>query len=487
MDLEFITPYPNALEPQFGSNDIVQGDFLFQEHITLAYIPIWLSQESFTSMLCEGSRDVEAKFFVPGCGFTKELLKVEDRIIHPSKFWSEIRRFQEIDAGSPGTYRRFIVVATGISRDLEPLVNELRRVRNYQDFSQENFTIKDNSFRDYIQIITGIKGTDQDAFFIFNKVIIDIDWNNVKNHSEAIFKQYLVDNLPEDDELSNNILDTIYNHIVKFIRSRKNHNITRKEIETKLRDKIPSNQQPPLRPILIYTATEPKDNPDHPGLHFDWASFSGGETRAIAPPQEWNRLLIELQKTRSWIEKYRNTKRIRLAGNRRLIPCLAIGSVFSAVRGYSIEMEHREEVWPTDAHPTHETPDYPLSHQIVGETGTRLVVSMSIGIRRDITSEVEANLEKYELTGTPLLHIKAEQPITSPQQINVAVGNIKKLIVDNLVRIGGKEIHLFFAGPAHLALFLGHRLDATAPITCYAWVATGQYSKTLQLFSGITK
>lgn len=486
-DLELITPSPSALEPQFSDGNIAEGNFSFQEQITLARIPVWLSQESFTStlMLYEGSGDVEAKFFVPSCGFTKELLKVEDRIIHPSKFWSEIRRFQEIDAGSPGTYRRFTVVATGITRDLEPLVNELRRVRNYQYFSQENFTIKDNSFRDYIQIITGLKGTEKDAIFIFDKVIIDIDLNNVKTHVEAIFKQYLVDYLPEYDDLSNKILDNIYNHLVTFIQQCKNQNITRKEIETKLRDKIPSNQQPPLQPLLVYTATEPEDKPDRPALRFDWAAFFGGETRAIAPPQEWNRLLIELQETRSWIEKYRNTKRITLAGNRRLIPCLAIGSVFSAVRGYSIEMEYREEVWPTDAHPTHETPDYPLSHQIVGETGTCLVVS--IGIRRDITFEVEANLEKYGLTGIPLLHIRAEQSITSPQHTNVAVGNIKKLIVDNLVRVGGKEIHLFFAGPAHLALFLGHRLDATAPITCYAWVATGQYSKTLQLFSGITK
>ncbi len=486
-DLEFITPSPSALEPQFCDGNIAEGNFSFQEHITLARIPVWLSQESFTSILCKGIAGVEAKFFVPGCEFTKELLKVENCIIQPSKFWSEIRRFQEIDAGSPGTYRRFIFVATGISRDLEPLVHELRRVHNSQDVDEEPFTMKDNLLRDYVQIISDLKGTEKDAIFIFDKVIIDVDWNNVKTHGEAIFKQSLVDNLPEYDDLSNKILDNIYNHLVTFIQQCKNQNITRKEIETKLRDKIPSNQQPSLQPLLVYTATESEDKPDRPALRFDWAAFSGGETRAIAPLQEWNRLLIELQETRSWIEKYRNTKRIRLAGNRRLIPCLAIGSVFSAVRGYSIEMEHREEVWPTDAHPTHETPDYPLSHQIVGETGTRLVVSMSIGIRRDITSEVEANLEKYELTGTPLLHIRAEQPITSPPQINVAVGNIKKLIVDNLVRIGGKEIHLFFAGPAHLALFLGHRLDATAPITCYAWVATGQYTKTLQLFSGISK
>ncbi|AUB42972.1 hypothetical protein COO91_09126 (plasmid) [Nostoc flagelliforme CCNUN1] len=37
--------------------------------------------------------------------------------------------------------------------------------------------------------------------------------------------------------------------------------------------------------------------------------------------------------------------------------------------------------------------------------------------------------------------------------------------------------------PAHLALFLGHRLDATAPIICYGWAENRQYSRTCRLFA----
>lgn len=476
---------PSLLEPQSRGGDIAEGGFSFQEQVTLARIPVWLSQESFTAMLREGIGDVEAKFFVPDRGFTKELLEVKDHVLQPSKFWSEIRRFQQIDTGSSNIYRWFILVATGISKDLEPLVNGLRRVRSPQDFYEENSTIQENSFQVYVQIIKRIGGTDKDAIFIFNKVIIEVDWNTAKPHGEAIFKQSFVDHLPEYEDLSLKTLDNIYNHIGIFIRQRKNQNITRKDLETKLRDKIPSHQQQPFRSILIYTAIAPEDNPKYPGIRFDWTPFSGGETRVLALAQQWNQLLIELQDTRSWIENYRNTKRIRLAGNRRLVACLVIGSVFSAVRGYVIEMEYREQIWATDAHSTHETPPYPLNYQIVGETGTCLVVS--VGICRDIIPEVESNLEKHGLASMPQLHIRGELPITSPQQANIAVVNIKKLIVKNLVRTGGKKIHLFVAGPAHLALFLGHRLDATAPVTCYAWVCSGQYSKTFQLFSEISK
>ncbi|MEI2577352.1 CD-NTase-associated endodeoxyribonuclease Cap4 [Scytonema sp. PRP1] len=474
---------PSLLEPQSRGGDIAEGGFSFQEQVMLARIPAWLAQDGFTAMIREGIGDVEAKFFVPGRGFAIEFLEFKDHTLQPSKFLNEIQRFREVDAGSPDTYQQFILVAAGVSRDLEPLVNGLRRVRNPQDFYEENSTVKENSFKEYTRLVKKIGGTEQDAFFIFEKVIVEADWNTAKSHGEALFKQSLAENLSEYEDLSFKTFDNIYNHLGTFIRQRKNQIITRKELETKLREKISPSQLPALRPILIYTAIASENNPEHHGLCFDWASFSGGETRAIALSQQWNHLLIELQDTRSWIEKYRNTKRIRLAGNRRLAACLAIGSVFSAVRGYAIEMEYRGEVWATDAHPTQETPVYPLAHQIIGGTGTRLVVS--IGILRDIIPEVEVNLEKYGLTGEPLLHIRGEQPITSPQHANNAVGSIKKLIVNNLVCIGGKEIHLFFAGPAHLALFLGHRLDATAPVTCYAWVSNSQYSKTFQLFSGI--
>jgi hypothetical protein len=164
-----------------------------------------------------------------------------------------------------------------------------------------------------------------------------------------------------------------------------------------------------------------------------------------------------------------------------LSACLAIGSVFSAVRGYAIEMEYRSEIWASDSHPTAETLAYPLAYQTLGDKGDCLVVS--IGIHRNILSEVQANLERFGLSDAPLLDVRGEQPITSPEQANVVVRNVKNIIVQSLLAAGSRTIHLFYGGPAHLALFLGYRLDATAPIVCYGWVGNSQYSRTCQLFS----
>ncbi|HEY9665799.1 MAG TPA: hypothetical protein V6C91_03295, partial [Coleofasciculaceae cyanobacterium] len=336
---------PSLLEPQSRGGDIAEGGFSFQDHIILARIPVWLAREGFTAMVKEGIGDVEAKFFVPGRGFVKDLIEVKDHVLQPSEFWSEVKRFQKIDAGSPETYRSFTLIGTGASKELQPLINGLNRVRGSQDFYEEQDGVKSNSIQEYARLVQ-IKGrTEQDALFLLEKVTVETDWNTAKPNGEAVFKQSLADCLKEYEDLSAKTIDNIYNHLATFVRRKKNRTITRKELEKELREKIPSHQQPALRPILIYTAISPEDNLTHPGLRFDWTPFSGGETRASAPPEQWDRLLIELQDARTWIENYRNTKCIKLLGNRRVSACLAIGSVFSAVRGYAIEMDYRGEIW----------------------------------------------------------------------------------------------------------------------------------------------
>ncbi|MFQ4138103.1 dsDNA nuclease domain-containing protein [Nodosilinea sp. PGN35] len=472
---------PSLLEPQSRGGDIAEGGFSFQDHVILARLPEWLAQEGFTAMVKEATGDVEAKFFVPRQGFVKNLIEVKDHTLQPAEFWKEVKRFQEIDVGSPGTYRRFTLIGAGASKELQPILNGLQRVQGSQNFYDEQDTVKKNSVQEYVRLLEDKGGTQQNALFLLEKVTVETDWNTAKSHGEAVFKQTLVDHLDEYRDLSGRVLDDIYNHLSTFIRRSGNRPISRKELEIKLWEKIPAHQRPTPHPIQIYTAIAPDDNPTHPGLRFDWTRFSGGETRAIAPPEQWNQLIADLHETRIWIENHRNTKRIKLLGNRRLSACLAIGSVFSAVRGFAIDMEYRGELWSTDAHLTGDTPAYTLVHNLVEGQGNRLVVN--INIYRNTLFQVQADLEKLKLLNLPLLNIQGEQPVISPQQINWIVSALKRLLIQSLQSKQCKEIHLFYTGPSHLALFLGHRLDATAPVICYGWTASQQYGRTCRLFS----
>jgi hypothetical protein len=478
-------PRPSLLEPEARGGDTAEGGFFFQENVILARVPGWLAQDGFTAMIREAVGDAEAKFFVPGRGFVIEYVEVKNHPLTPAEFWDEVKRFQALDAGSPGSYRWFTLASAGLSKELRPLINGLRRVRDPYGFYEDGSALKDNSFDDYVQVVKKLGHTGQEARFLFEKVLIDADLGTAQSHGEALFRQALIDHLPEYQDLPNRTLTEIFTNLSTFVRRRKNQPITRIELENKLREKIAPGQRPPLRSISIYTSIQ-TENEDHvPGLRFAWAPFFGGETRDFPPTEEWNqRLFGELRETREWILQHRQVRRIKLSGNRRLSTSLAIGSVFSAVAGFSIEVNYRGEPWATDAYPTSGTPAYPLIRQTIGDSGEHLIVS--IGIMRDITTEVENDLERHGLTGMPILHIKGEHPIISPQHTNVVVKAIKDLISETLVRTGSKQVHLFFAGPAHLALFLGYRLNATAPIQCYERVSIGRYTPTCSLFSTVT-
>lgn len=475
---------PSLLERQSRGGDIAEGGINFQADVVHSMIPKWLRMEGFTSMLREGMLDAEAKFFVPGRGYKREGVEVKNHSISKSEFWSEIEQFQQIERGSGGDYQWFTLASAGLHVDLHPLVNNLRSIRDPYDF-YENSRIFENSYDDYSARVRAMGKTDEDADFLFRKVLILKDLSVAADFGKALFKQSLEDNLPYHRDFSPRILEEIYTELSTFVRGRRNQTITRNEIEASLRARVPVQFQSRVFPIHVHTAiSDIETSTDSSALRFEWADFFAGENRNYPPPEVWNeRLIGELLETKSWILERRSTRRIFLTGNRRLSASLAIGSIFSAVAGFSIDMQQRaEQVFATDANAAPETPDYELQTEFAGnEKGERLVVS--VGIIRDVVPEVDEYLIKRGLLEMPRLHIKGAAAITSPEQANLVTGKIKRLISDRLIQSSAKQIEFFIAAPAFLALFLGHRLNATAPVQCYERVTPNQYEPTCLLFT----
>lgn len=475
---------PSLLERQSRGGDIGEGGINFQADVVLSMIPRWLRMEGFTSMVRESMGDAEAKFFAPGRGYKKEFIEVKDHQMNPAEFWHEVERFKQMERAVGGEFQWFTLASAGLHKDLHPLVNSLRRIRDPYDFYEDSQIFK-NSYDDYRARVTGLGKTDEDADFLFRKVLILGDLNIARDSGRALFKQSLTENLQYHRDLPDRILEEIYTELSTFIRGRRNQTITRNEIEASLRARIPAQSQPPSLPIHIHTAINNiETDADSTALRFEWADFFAGENRNYPPPEIWNeRMLGELLETKNWILERRSTKRIFLTGNRRLSTSLAIGSIFSAVAGFSVDMQQRaEQVFATDAHAARETPDYEIQSQRFGnEKGERLIVS--VGIIRDVVPEVDEYLQKQGLNDLPCLHVKGDAPIVSPDQANLVTGKIKSLISENVVQSGAKQIDLFIAAPAFLALFLGHRLNATAPVQCYERVAAGQYEPTCLLFA----
>lgn len=472
---------PSLLESESRGGDINEGGISFQASVTMAHLPRWLSMEGFSSMIREAIFDTEAQFYIPGRGLVKEAIEAKDHTVTPSEFWEEIARFREVDSGSPGSYQWFTLASTGLSDSLHPIRNSLRRIREPYGFYEHNSAIIDNSYQQYIKQVERLGKTREEADFLFGRVLIEDDWSLNSRHAKGVFQQSVYDNLPSYQSLRASVVDDIYAHLGTFVQSRRAQPITRLEIEAKVRERLPELDMPPLAPVKFFTAID-AITPAGAPLHFRWARFFGGSERTYPPTEEWNtQLLGELQETKQWIVQHRAIRRVYLDGNRRLSTSVAIGFVFSAVAGFTIDMVNRGEVWPTDAHATPDTPEYPLitSGSFSTMQGERLIVT--VGILRDIIKDVTADLGTHGLTAMPTLHLHGSQPIQSPQQLNRLVRDLKDAISVALRQTGARTIDLFFAGPAPLGVFLGHRLNATATIQCYEQIASGGYIPTCYL------
>jgi len=467
---------PSLLEPESQGGDTAEGGFTFQENVLLSKIPLWLSYESFTMLIREAIGDIEAKFFTPNHGFQIELIECKNYQLTPSVFWAEINRFIEIDKGSPGTYRWFTLASAGLSEALKPLVNGIRRLRGPYAFYDLQSGVFNNSFGDYIKVVENLSHSKEDAQFLFEKVSIEPDFQLAKDHGQALFRQAINDHLPEYTDLPSRLIGDMFDALTSFVKTRKNEPVTSSDLNSVMRNKIPIELLPPDHPILIHTAVSNAEDSGK-SILFNWADFFGGDSRTFPSSDIWNqKMLSELNKTKDWIIENRSIRRLKFTGNRRLSTALAIGSVFSAVSGFSVDLVYRGETWSTDTYPSIETPQYHLDSYFRGGTGDHLVIS--IGILRNISPEVDAAIKQLGLLNMPALHLVGTQAILSPDQANSIVNDLKNYISNALTESKAKYIDLFYAGPSHLALFLGHRLNATAPVQCYERVGPEHYVTT---------
>ena len=475
-------PTASLLEPQSAGGETAQKGFVFQDGVLLSQLPKWLAHEGFTALTRESIGDTEVKFFVPGQGFVIDFWEAKDHRLTPSEFWGEIARFQEIHAGSPDTYRSFTLASVGLSTNIKPVETALRRVRDPYEFYGPHSPVIENSYQEFEMRVVNTGHSKEDARFLFDRVLILADFGTARDNAEGLFRQGVVDWLLAFRDLRSRDTGMVFKEIQSLITSRMNKLISRKEIEAATLEVL-GQTCPPQQPISICTMTytEPGKEID---LRLDWADFFGGENRQYPPPDDWNtRLVGQLRETHAWILHNRSGRRIRLSGSRRLSAALAIGSVFSAVSGFAIDLEYRGETWSTDAFPKNSTPDpeYRFNVEETAWKGSDLVVA--IGIVRDIVVDVKAALGSIGLQESYLLCLYGKEPIVSPQQANLAVGLLKQAIADRLSQMAAARIHLFFSGPSPTALFLGHRLNAVAPIQCYEWIGKNAYVPTCLLYS----
>ena len=381
----------------------------------------------------------------------------------------EVARFAAMHAGAQGAYRRFVLSTRGLSPTLRPLHAALERVRGALPFYANVAPVVSASYNDFEAVAAKVDLDAVTARFVYDHVVLEPDAPDAERHGPVLFNEAAQRHFPTASDARASELASARRSLNELLVSRKAQLITRAEIVDALGAgfaNLPSHDhQAPLR---IHTASGPEDKTPDGAIPFHWTSFFGGTTRVYPPEAEWNdRVLGQLRAFRQSVVETGRQRSIALTGSRRLSTSVAIGSVLSAVAGFRIEMNYKGEIWRTDAHPEGSTPDYVWREHFFPGANSSGELAVGIGVINDVEPEACRWLDAVGLGDTPRLFLHSTIPITSASHGNRAAGLAKAAIQSALGKLGAKRIRLFLAVPSYFAIFVGHRLNASAPIICH--------------------
>jgi len=152
----------------------------FQAAYIASRIPVWLADADFVQFLQEGACDVDVRFDRDS---GKEIwcVQVKNHEVKVAEARQVLARFQEVDAGSPGTYVRFTLACPGLNKQMRQLraaVKELRDVDSF--FRADKDAILDNAQTDLKGLVQQLQ-LPVDVDFLVGKVRFDTDLAGLTN------------------------------------------------------------------------------------------------------------------------------------------------------------------------------------------------------------------------------------------------------------------------------------------------------------------
>ena len=315
---------------------------------------------------------------------------------------------------------------------------------------------------DFKKLVAKLTDEDEDisSKFLINKVNICV----AETDGDGAYRKNILRYFPEFDNCAGTVVSEGLSRLRHLIHTKKDGPISRETIEGCL---YGVDGAPALPPINV-AFEQPRSAEQRPVV-FNMDRFFDFDAQRYPTIQDWKEVLLpELKEARKQIEEYRQIRTVRMRKH-AISSALAFGWIFSAVAGFEIEIEHNGKVWTTDAHSNEGVPDYDSC--IVTSINPEMQhLVVSIGILKDISSDVDSFLAGTCLEQTSRLNVVGQRPIACSQQANAIVNKFKLAIAETVQSLpAGATIHLFYAGPIHFAAFLAHRLNALAPVQCYEW------------------
>ncbi len=443
---------------------IAQDGFDYQLWDGLARLPAWLANPAFEQIIFEGLEDLEARFFAPQAPreWLLERFQAKAGTLTPADVRVVLQTFSEFETAFPNAARVQTLVTPRLPPTVSWLARDSDRVRKARPFYAPFADVLAASDAELRNRLTETYGDPLGAFVARS---VEVSERNLPDRDAAVmmFGIELDRTYPSLESPSRRVAEAF--EALSALARRSigvplGRALLRQTIEDALERPLPLSRSFPLH------VRSDRNEANERSLEIDASAFSGRDG-GFPPQMEWaEQLLAPLERTARWLRNH-NLSRIALSGSYRLTTAMVLGTSFRAAVGFELEIPTRDGVWATDDRPSTDMRQPWRISDPLALHGDQLVVT--VGVLRDPSADLE------QTAGIPrqaVLALHLEEPIPSAASAQVAASAIKRAVDGAVARLRPQGIQLYFAGPAALAVALGHRWNAMAPTQLHEFVVS---------------
>lgn len=456
------------------------GDgYTFQERYIVCHIPVWLSDPQFVRIMYEATGDVDVVYNEKEVYFYDHI-QVKDHNVTPSILKEVVEGFVIIDRGMGRVYRRFILTSLSVSPNVKSLAAALSRYRHaktlYAEIDREK-ALKTTE----AELLNKIKTLRLENYldFIVEKLDFEIgkfDFND-NGTCKRIFISTLVEH-PKYKEHFAHLIAPVYARLIEEVLAHRGKILDISKIEFLISETL-SNPQVFSKDTVLHFhnwAAEKFDPP--PSITLDWSHLFDRDSRLIPDAEVWNTELIpQLLTTRKDLAKSTVNRHIVFRGKCTLSSSIALGLTFPEVGNWTFELIQPPQKlpWRSDAI---KIENYKLSYTEI-DVGA---ISKEIAIVFNITGRATPDVSSHFINNSiPIRSIVSIEPPKTPGNFSiqndseaVSLASAAKDVIKQMIhKHNAKKIHLFYFGPAGLAVFLGHKLTSLGAIQLYEFQDPG--------------
>jgi hypothetical protein len=446
---------------------IAQDGFDYQLWDGLARLPAWLANPAFEQIIFEGLEDLEARFFAPHAPRERLLERFQAKAgsLAPADVRGVLETFSHFETAFPRAARVQTLVTPRLPPTIDWLARDPSRVRRarpfYAPFADVMAASDDQLQRRLIE-------TYGDSLGMFVAQSVEISERNLPDRDTALatFAVEFDRAFPSLEAPQKRVAEAF--EALSALGRRSigvplGRAVLLRTIEEVLGKPLPLPQNFPLH------IRSDRNDANERSLEIDASAFSGRKGEFPKPVQWTDDLVAPLDRTARWLRSYA-MPRIALGGSYRLSTAIVLGWSLRAAIGFDLEIPTREGPWATDDRPS--TSESAPRWQIAEPTalhGDQLVVS--VGILRD---PAVALCETVGVPTEAVLRLYLDEPIPSAKAAQASVSAIKRTVDAAVACLRPQGIQLYFAGPAALAVALGHRWNAMLPTQLHEFVPSSR-------------